>query len=159
MKKSIPFSILIILLSVFTFAQEVISSSGDYYSNASGSISFTIGEPITETVSSTNNALTQGFQQSAWWFVGVEKKDNALQVDVFPNPTRGELNIRFPKTTTNQYLLKLVSIDGKVVLSKQIELSENLHHMQLHSMPSTIYYLQVISDNQLIKQVPVSKIK
>jgi hypothetical protein len=44
-------------------AQEVVSSQGDVYSNANGSIEFTIGEVIINTVANGNTQLTQGFHQ------------------------------------------------------------------------------------------------
>lgn len=65
--KKIIFSLIIILIPFFITAQsvspEVISSSGDYYEGANGSLSWTLGEIATETFSSGNVILTQGFQQ------------------------------------------------------------------------------------------------
>ena len=49
----------LLLLSVS--AQEVVSTQGDSYSNASGSIDFTIGEVIITTGTDGTNDLTQGF--------------------------------------------------------------------------------------------------
>ncbi len=46
-----------------TTSPEVVASSGDYYLNANGSLSWTLGELSTATYSSANNMLTQGFQQ------------------------------------------------------------------------------------------------
>ena len=47
-----------------TNAQEVITTAGDYHSAASGSLSWTLGEVLTETYSTGLNSLTQGFNQS-----------------------------------------------------------------------------------------------
>ena len=44
--------------------RDVVSSSGDYYSNSSAQLSVSIGEIVTETTTSSNNVLTQGFQQT-----------------------------------------------------------------------------------------------
>ena len=56
------------LLSVAVTAQsvspEVIASSGDYYENSNGSLSWTLGEIATETYTAGNIILTQGFQQT-----------------------------------------------------------------------------------------------
>ena len=52
-------------------AQEVVSSQGETYSNANGSIDFTVGEVIINTGSSGTNDLTQGFHQTNWDFLGV----------------------------------------------------------------------------------------
>lgn len=46
-----------------TLSPEVNASAGDFYSNANGSLSITIGETVIETFFGTNTILTQGFQQ------------------------------------------------------------------------------------------------
>ena len=45
-------------------AQKVIATSGNYFENSSGSISWTIGEPVTATLTTADNILTQGFHQA-----------------------------------------------------------------------------------------------
>jgi hypothetical protein len=52
--------------STKTSAQQVITSSGNYYTNSQGSLSVTVGEAVVNTVNNTsiNLILTQGFQQS-----------------------------------------------------------------------------------------------
>ncbi|MCD4697206.1 MAG: hypothetical protein K8S16_13295 [Bacteroidales bacterium] len=51
-------------LSAQSISSEVISASGDYFVNTNASLSWTLGEPITETFANGNIVLTQGFQQS-----------------------------------------------------------------------------------------------
>ncbi|MCD4680852.1 MAG: T9SS type A sorting domain-containing protein [Bacteroidales bacterium] len=46
-----------------TLSPEVNASAGDYYTNANGSLSVTIGETVIETFTGANSILTQGFQQ------------------------------------------------------------------------------------------------
>ena len=53
----------IITLSAQSLSPQVIASAGGYQSNAAGSLSFTIGETNTQTLSSATHMLTQGFQQ------------------------------------------------------------------------------------------------
>lgn len=50
-------------LSAQSLSPQVIASSGGYYSNGSGSLSWTLGETMTETFTSGSPQLTQGFQQ------------------------------------------------------------------------------------------------
>lgn len=83
-----------ILLPSISFSQEVISSQGDSYSNASGSVDFTIGEVVIDTGSDGNNDLTQGFHQTNWNFVGLDDHDPSIDVSVFPNPLEKHLNIQ-----------------------------------------------------------------
>ncbi|MBK7761888.1 MAG: hypothetical protein IPI46_00760 [Bacteroidetes bacterium] len=53
----------IITLKAQTLSPQVIASAGGFQSNAAGSLSFTIGETNTQTLTSANHMLTQGFQQ------------------------------------------------------------------------------------------------
>jgi hypothetical protein len=46
-----------------SLSPQVIASAGGYQSNANNSLSYTIGEVNTKTLTSPNNMLTQGFQQ------------------------------------------------------------------------------------------------
>ncbi len=46
-----------------TLTPQVIASAGSYQSNATASLSYTIGETNIQTLASANNSLTQGFQQ------------------------------------------------------------------------------------------------
>ena len=47
-----------------SLSPQVIASGGGFQSNTIGSLSFTIGETNTQTLSSATNMLTQGFQQA-----------------------------------------------------------------------------------------------
>ncbi len=53
----------LLFISMSALAQQVISSQGGSYSNASYSIDFTIGEVVTPTLSNTSYIVTQGFIQ------------------------------------------------------------------------------------------------
>jgi gliding motility-associated-like protein len=46
-----------------TLARTVIGSQGDYYSTPKVSVSWTVGEVMSETYATPNHFLTQGFQQ------------------------------------------------------------------------------------------------
>ena len=86
MKKTILF-LPGLLVACTTFSPEVISTQGEEYNNALGSVSFTIGEPVTETVSAGNYDLTQGFQQPNLTVNSVGEAIPGFSVKVFPNPT------------------------------------------------------------------------
>jgi hypothetical protein len=62
MKKTLLFSLTMFLFSMAIHAQQqVIASAGNYFSNASGSISWTMGEPVIESYTASGSILTQGF--------------------------------------------------------------------------------------------------
>jgi hypothetical protein len=59
----IPFIACFFQLPGQTLTPEVISSSGGYFDNTNASLSWTLGEPVIETLTETNAILTQGFHQ------------------------------------------------------------------------------------------------
>ena len=67
MKKTsfIPVLLMVIIKSVLSqsLSPKVISSCGGYSSDGNNSLSWTLGETFTRTLSSNDNMLTQGFQQ------------------------------------------------------------------------------------------------
>jgi len=97
-------------------AQEVISTQGDSYSNANGSIDCTIGEVVINTNSDGSNDITQGFHQTNWNFLGIEVVDPEYDVTIFPNPTQDLLTIR--TKLFEQVLCQFYDAQGKLVLQK-----------------------------------------
>ena len=109
----------LILLLFFSFslaltAQEIISTQGNTYSNASGSIDFTIGEVVIFTGTNGINDATQGFHQTNWNFLGVEDFAPDYEASIFPNPTSDVLNIKTSSFENVTYTL--YDAQGKLVL-------------------------------------------
>ena len=81
----------------FAFAQsassEVISSGGNHYENTSMQMSWTLGEPATETYVSGSNQITQGFHQTNLSIASVENLDPLVNLEVYPNPTVNFLSV------------------------------------------------------------------
>jgi hypothetical protein len=111
-----------VLFSLFTTisvsAQEVVSTQGDTYSNASGNIDFTIGEVIVNTGTDGTNDLTQGFHQTNWNFVGLEDHSPSYEATIYPNPTSEVLNIRTSTFVNVTYTL--YDAQGKLVMQDML---------------------------------------
>ena len=108
----------LVLFSLFAAisvsAQEVVSTQGDSYSNASGSIDFTIVEVVINTGTDGTNDITQGFHQTNWNFVGLEDFAPNYEAIIFPNPTEDVLNIR--TSTFENVRYTLCDAQGKLVM-------------------------------------------
>lgn len=102
----------------FANGQEVISSQGETYSNGNGSIDFTVGEVIINTVSDGTNDLTQGFHQTNWSFVGLDDHAIHIEASVFPNPTEDVLNLKISSFEGIHY--SMYDAKGKLVLEDEI---------------------------------------
>lgn len=129
------------------FAQEVISSQGDYYSNGVGSLSFTIGEPIGETYSGASYDLTQGFQQVALKATLVEELTNDVNIQVYPNPVVNYLTINMGDYQ-NQATFTLYDTQGKLLKTEKIKNTFSTINFSIYA--KGVYFLSVL-DNQYKK--------
>ena len=134
----------IILLSLFlvplistaqSLEREIIGTAG----NSSTNLSWTIGEPVTKTLTDGTIALTQGFHQGALTVTGIDKKTFlSYGVDVYPNPVKNTLTIETEKTGIPY---QLMDINGKVLKTGKIE--SKTVKISFAGMPEGTYILQL----------------
>jgi hypothetical protein len=152
MKKS-AFVLLSLFATITVSAQEVVSTQGDSYSNASGNIDFTIGELIIDTGTDGTNDLTQGFHQTNWNFVGLEDHSPSYEATIFPNPTSEVLNIKtsfFENVTYTLY-----DAMGKLIL--QDKLSAEQTPIQVGQLAPGSYSLTLNNQTQNLKTFKLIK--
>lgn len=116
MKKLLLFGALV--LSSVTYAQEIVSTQGDSYTNGSGSIDFTIGEVVINTGTDGTNDLTQGFHQTNWNFLGVDNHEQNSEATVYPNPMGTELYIQTENFEFVSYVL--YDATGRIVAENKL---------------------------------------
>ena len=102
-------NILLIWLALLTtipaFAQQVISSSGSSFENASGSIDYTLGEAVIYSFQlGNNNAIFQGFQKGSQIDVSIIASDDTIcagtQVNLSAGAMGGGLQYSYSWSTT-----------------------------------------------------------
>lgn len=137
------FFVFTLLISLSAAAQEVVSTQGESYSNATGSLDFTVGEVVINTATDGNNTLTQGFHQTNWKFLGLDDDAPEVQVTIFPNPTSEILNIKTSSYVNATYTL--YDALGKSVLADQ--LSDEQTPIQVGQLAAGAYTLELNFDN------------
>jgi hypothetical protein len=150
-KNTLVFFSLLTTLSVS--AQEVISTQGDSYSNASANIDFTIGEVVINTGTDGTNDITQGFHQTNWNFLGVEDFAPNYEATIFPNPTEDVLNIR--TGTFENVTYTLYDAQGKLVM--QDMLSAKQTSIQVSQLAPGSYSLTLNNETQNLKTFKLVK--
>jgi hypothetical protein len=134
----------------------VISSGGDYLSAANGSLSSTIGEPITETFNSSVGILTQGFQQSKYQFINIsEPTTSNLKVIVFPNPTSNLVKIIVKKADHEKLSYRLYEPEGKIMAMKDFVPPET--NIDFTSFATSTYILKVYAGDEEISSFKIIK--
>lgn len=145
--KTIAFVIVALVCSGYILAQDVISPAGDYHQNSSVSVSYTIGEPISETFELEENILTQGFQQSKLIITAIKSpKILDFNLHIFPNPTRSSINIEIISENFTGASFYLMDINGKLVFEK--ETTNRLTEIDIKSLAPATYFLKVITENK-----------
>ena len=147
----------IVLFSLFASisvsAQEVVSTQGESYSNASAKIDFTIGEVVINTGTDGTNDLTQGFHQTNWTFLGVEDFAPNFQATIFPTPTQDVFNIKTSVFENVTYTL--YDAQGKLVM--QNILSAEQTPIQVSQLAPGSYSLTLNNETQNLKTFKLIK--
>lgn len=138
-----------------SISPEIISAGGGFYSNASGMISFTEGEPIGEMASSGGNMITQGFEQSDISFVSV--KNIALsppRLIIYPNPFSDQAvilsNVSFSNVTLTlnnalgQTVATLNNLQGDLIIIQRDKLAPGIYFASLSQNDNIITKIKLI---------------
>lgn len=145
-------------LDAQTLYPEVYSSFGGFAQNNSGMITFTAGEPLFETVSSGNNILTQGFNQTmmvTYAATGVLLIPD-LKLTAYPNPTVDMVNVMVDNPSAYSLSLSVSDIKGNL-LYRETHISTNTQ-IDLRTFATGVYILAVTYNNQVIKTFKIQKI-
>ena len=134
----------------------VIGTDGGYAGNNQFSLSYTIGEVITELGRDTiNNVdLTQGFQQSYISIVSVEDHLIDIEINVYPNPAVDFLNVQIGDLTDVENY-SLFDMSGKLIENKPISSKQFKIGFQQVSMGT--YFIVFLNKEKKLKTIKVLK--
>ncbi len=84
--------------------------------------------------------------------VGIEEKDLASEIVLYPNPASEVLNIRFPDLRLSMVRAELISTDGKTLLSSTLSniTGNETRQLDVSRMPSGIYFLRLVTDRSVV---------
>ena len=138
--------ILAITAMAQTYAQSTLSASADYKETPTMSLSWTIGEPVTETVSDGTNMLTQGFHQSKLTVTAIKTQTANEVFYLYPNPTQELINISGISMGSK---FVIYDISGKVVSNGILQTNS----INLSSLNAGIYIVEMKSQKiRVIKE-------
>lgn len=150
-----------ILITIFLSAsslqaQEVVSTSGGHGETASGSLSWTVGETLIETITDGTKTLTQGFHQGKLTVTAIkELKVSGIELSVYPNPTNSFISVEQKTAEQRDLLLSLFDLKGRLILQKKMAGSREAIKMQNYK-PAT-YILKVTEGNKEIQTYRIVK--
>ena len=133
--------------------KELAQYSGDYSaSSLPPSVEATSGQMFIIFV--TNNCTTDEGWSANWitFPLGTPGKPDLQDCEVFPNPASGQIFLQLYTASKTNLAVELVSSDGKIQLSEQIEMMEGLNKdaIDISRLQAGVYILRVIDDNDAI---------
>lgn len=153
-----PFiSLLLLFIAVQAFTQtsdlNVIASSGGSTVTSDLNISWTVGESFTDELSNNTYSMAQGFHQGAAAIVALRTTDPVADNDIiaYPNPTRDQVTLFLDAYTARAHWnLEVITLDGKVLLSRNIESAKTA--IDFTHYPNGSYFIS-ISNNAAFSKV------
>ena len=137
------FSLFLLAISVTAYSQDmpqqVIGSAGDQHTIESASVSWTVGEVTTATLSSSSVTLSQGFQQGNLTINTLVDQDMLdFNLKAYPNPV---IDILLLETDEAQQMYQVINMQGEVVLNGNI--TAILQEIDFTNLPNGVYLLSV----------------
>ena len=157
--------ILVLSLGVFvvnaqTVTPVVLSNNGGYATAAGGDIQWTIGEPVSETYTTTSKMTTMGFHQPELGMATLIKEyGEAAELLVYPNPVKETLIVSFKDLENGKYKMDLVDNLGKIIFQTETEIKDDSKLVNLNMSPYAAgsYFLRINNSN-LNKTVKITKV-
>jgi len=164
MKKALLLFLSLLYAGAWSYSQslspEVIATAGDHFSTSSAQLSWTLGEPVSETFSGEGTTiLTQGFHQTDLMITALADFSADFKVSVYPNPTAEWLNVEAPDAPA-AFGLELFDVTGKPLQFLPAEPQSERRTVDLSGLTPGMYLLRLrTEDRKTIKTFKIFKIK
>jgi hypothetical protein len=137
-------------------AQQVVATAGNQFSNANGSISFTIGEGVANTFTDGEKALTQGFHQT---IISVSifnnPEETGFSMSAFPNPATESLTLKTDQGNIPGLKYLIIDQGGKILTHKAIVSDETV--IPVEPLQDGIYIIKIQDNLKELKSFKIIK--
>lgn len=146
----------LVLLSNFSYAQQVLSSSGGTGQNSSGSISYTLGELVIDTKVKGATTITQGFHQNQIIVTAIsEPSVSGFSMVVFPNPTNDFVTLKIEKGEIQNLGFILFEAQGRFLLKEQVTGSEQT--VSFEQLNPGAYFIKILKNGMELQTFKIVK--
>lgn len=138
-------------------AQQSATTSGGDALGSGGSVSYSIGQIVYTTQTSTIGSILQGVQQpyEISIVLGTEDHQINLNIEAYPNPTTDYLILTIGNIDPLPLNFQLIDLNGKLIENKKI--TDTTETIRMDNLPSTIYFLRVTNNNKEVKTFKIIK--
>jgi hypothetical protein len=155
--KNFKLTLLFFCVLQLSYAQETIPSSGGNATGTGGTFSYTVGEVIHTTNTSSTGSVLQGVQQA--YEIQTLSNPELLTVQLtavtYPNPTTDYVVLKITDTALVNLQYTLFDLSGKTIVSKKITTSST--EINMINFFVGMYLLKLTKKNQPIKTFKIIK--
>lgn len=150
----------VLLISCYSskaFAQESINASGAELSGNTGTISYSIGQVVYQTMETTDASFSEGVQQPYEIYVidGVERSEISVKLTAYPNPTTDAITLTVGDHSMRGLALQIVDMAGQQILTATV--TDKNTRIDLSQYAMATYYLTVLENEKPIKTFKIIK--
>jgi hypothetical protein len=136
-------------------AQQSVNTSGGNANGIGGTVSYSIGQVASTTISNNNGSVAQGVQQSYEIYTsGIKEQSTNIKLSTYPNPTSDFVLLEVVSDSNQKLTYQLIDANGKEVGNNIIAEKQTLIPME--KLENGIYLLNVSIDFK--KQLQTFKI-
>ena len=145
-----------LIIGTLVFGQTSTNASGGGSSNASGSISYSIGQVAYQSTSNASGSVSQGVQH-AFEISTLSLEANALNLSLmaYPNPMQVLLNLRVGNYNQEKLAYKLIDLEGKVISEELMHSEETTIDMK--QLPVATYFVEVNHEGKKVQTFKIIK--
>lgn len=154
------FCVLTLFMWGFTYlyGQQTVTTTGGTATGSGGSVTYTIGQVAYKTFTGSSGSVAQGVQQP--WEISTvtaieNTEDISLLMNVYPNPASSAFKLTVGSLENRYLRYRLYDMNGVLLKDERIDSEET--EIIIQDLPSTIYFLKVISNSQEIKVFKIVK--
>ena len=138
--------------------QQTIPATGGNASGSGGSVSYTVGQILSSSISGANGSVVQGVQQPYEISVVTalrNTEDISLKCSVYPNPTAGLTKLVFESPDFENLRFRLYDINGILLQDEKVESRET--EISLENLSPSVYFLKVLRNSSEVKVFKIVK--
>jgi len=97
-----------------------------------------------------NNVYLDNINLAAESWANVNELNEGFEVNIMPNPTSDETTLQFASPLAEETTLKLIGMDGKVVLEEVIEKGSTTKTIDVSTLNSAVYMVHLTSSKHTV---------
>lgn len=139
------------------YSQSVTLTSGGEAKGSSINVSYSIGQVFYKPALSSSGSIIVGVQQPYQVTTSIDDElFNSQSIKVYPNPTTSYQELFYPNPINEGLFYQIYDLAGVLLVTSKIENTNST--IPLNQMPSGMYVLRIIRNNNIEKTLKIIKL-